>query len=296
MTDGAPAPSFSDASAAMQAALVNANADTAPPVVEATPVVPTVETTPVEGTPTVPADATTTPVEFNLDGVDLSGLSEADLTKVKNAVLRQQDYTRKTQEIAPFRKFVEEAGSDLEHVRKSVDFVNRLENDPDFLRQVAQELQELASDGKAPGSSTEQPLVVPENTGLDPQFVKRLERMEAFEAEREQERINAGIVAEWETKIQTAENAVRESNPVYSDDDIKEIYDILPAHEFDFFKAQEHYERLRNRFETGVLGNKLNHPSAANPVNSGTGSTQAKEVTTIEDAARITRERLRQQA
>lgn len=287
--------SFAEASKAMVGALEQANADAPVAPVEATPTPQApVEATPATETPAAPA-VENVPNVPSLDGVDLSGLPEDVAKKIQDGFLRQQDYTKKTQEIAPYRKFIEEAGTDLDQVRKSVEFVNRLENDPDFLRQVAQELQELASDGNDPGSSTEQPLVGNENTGLDPRLVKDIAELRDWKAAQEQERINAAIVADWEEKIQTAENAVRESNPVYDDDDIAEIYNILPAHEFDFFAAQEHYEKLRNRFETRVLGKKLSHPSAANPVSGGTGSTVPKATNSIEDAAAATRERLRQQ-
>lgn len=287
--------SFAEASKAMIGALEQANADAPVAPVEVTPTPQaTVEATPATETSVEPA-VEQVPNVPSLDGVDLSGLPEDVVKKLQDGFLRQQDYTKKTQEIAPFRKFVEEAGTDLDHVRKSVEFVNRLENDPDFLRQVAQELQELASDGNDPGSSTEQPLVGNENAGLDPRLAKDIAELREWKTSQENERVNAAIVAEWEETIQTAENAVRESNPVYDDDDIAEIYNILPAHEFDFFAAQEHYEKLRNRFVNSVVGKKLAHPSAANPVSGGTGSNVPKATNTIEEAAAATRERVRQQ-
>lgn len=287
MPDGAP--SMAEASAGFAAALADASVE-APAAVEATPEViattPNVETAPTE-VPETPATES-----FNLDGVDLSGLSEADLAKVKNAVLRQQDYTKKTQEVAPYRKFMEESNADLDKVRQSYDFVSRLENDKEFLAQVAQELTDLAKGDVV----TEQPNATLEAPSSDPNLVRTVNELNEWKANQVREAENAEIVRQWEVKIQTAENAIRESNPSYGDDDIKALYDILPAHEYDMFAAQEWMEKYNNALINRTLKPKINHPNAANPVNAGALSTSPKDVTTFEQAAAITRERLRQEA
>lgn len=279
--------SLADASKAMADSLA-ANTESAPPV-EATPTI-TPEATPPnpEGTPeVVPAT-----VEHSLDGIDLSGLPEDVQKKLRDGFLRQQDYTQKTQEVAPYRKFLEESGTDLDTARKSIEFVHRLENDPDFLRQVAQELQEYASTGNTPGTP-EQPLVAPENTGTDPNLVNTVAELAEWKAEQQREREHAAIVAELETKIQAAENAVRESNPTYTEKDITEIYGLMAANEHDFFKSQAQFEAMRHYFVNQQVNPHLNHPSAANPVNSGSLAGQPKEFKTFEDAAAATRERVR---
>lgn len=283
--------SLADASKAMADAL--ANTESAPPV-EATP---TPEgTTPAAVTPDAgtPVEAVETPV-VSLDGVDLSGLSEADQKKVRDGFLRQQDYTQKTQEVAPYRKFLEESGTDLETARKSIEFVHRLENDPDFLRQVAQELQEYASNGNSP-VDPEQPPVAPENTGTDPNLVNTVQDLAEWKAEEQRKREHAALVASLEEKIQAAENAVRESNPTYTEADITEIYGLMGANEHDFFKSQAQFEAMRNYFVNQQLHPHLNHPSEANPVNSGTLAGQPKEIKTFEEAAAATRERYRVQS
>lgn len=282
--------SLADASKAMADAL--SNTESAPPV-EATP---TPEgTTPVAETPAAvaPVEAPAV-VEYSLDGVDLSGLSEADQKKVKDGFLRQQDYTQKTQEVAPYRKFLEESGTDLDTARKSIEFVHRLENDPDFLRQVAQELQEYASDGTPVNS--EQPPVAPENTGTDPNLVNTVQEIAEWKAEQVREREYAELVSGLEENIQKAENAVRESNPTYTEADITEIYALMGANEHDFFKSQAQFEAMRNYFVNQQVKPHLNHPSEANPVNSGTLAGQPKEIKTFEEAAAATRERYRVQS
>lgn len=281
--------SLAGASAAMAEAL--ANTESATPV-EVTPIV-TPEATPATNVAETPGEAPV--VDYNFDGIDFTKpLTPEEVQKVKDGALRQQDYTKKTQEVAPYRKFIDEAGGDLDHVRKSVEFVNRLENDPVFLRQVAQELADLAKDENT--NVTEQPPVATENTGTDPALINTVAELAQWRAEMAAEKENAVIVAQWEEKIQNAENAVKASNPTYTDDDITQIYKLMPANEHDFFKSQEQYEALRNMFVNGAIKGKLNHPSAANPVNSGTGATQAGKYNTIEEAAAATRERMRQTA
>lgn len=287
----ADAPSFAEASAGMQAALETANTEVAPTGVTETPPIqtpipgaPNTEATPVAETPPV------TPNANPLDGIDLSGLDPEIAKKISDGFLRQQDYTRKTQEIAPLRKLVEEVG-DLDKLRQSYDFVTRLETDPDFLAQVAQELQEYS---KKPASTEQPPTALETPQGSDPDLSRRVERIEAFEQRLEQERINAELVKDWETKISTAEQAVRASNPAYTDKDIGIIYDrFLPATEYDFFKAQEAYEEVRNYFVNEMVRPKLNHPNEANPVATGSLANSPKDINDFAAAAAATRERLR---
>jgi hypothetical protein len=290
----ADAPSLADASAATVAALTTANTDVAPTGVTNTPPIETPIVPTVPNVETPPATETPTPETINLDGIDFSQpLTEADVKKIQDGFLRQQDYTRKTQEVAPVRKLVEEVGGDFDKLRQSYDFVNRLENDPDFLAQVAQELQEFA---KAP-KPTEQPTPALETPqGTDPDLSRRVERIEAFEARMEQERANAELVKDWETKISTAEQAVRASNPSYTDKDISIIYDrFLPATEYDFFKAVDAYEEVRNYFVNEMVRPKLNHPNEANPVATGSLANSPKDINDFAAAAAATRERLRMQ-
>jgi len=286
----ADAPSLSDASAAMAASIAEANSDVAPSGVTNTPPIEG----PIPGAPNTEATPTETPQVTQtdvptLDGIDLSGLDPDVAKRISDGFLRQQDYTRKTQEIAPLRKLVEEVG-DLDKLRQSYDFVSRLESDPDFLAQVAQELAEYAK------TTPEQPATALETPqGTDPALVKTVNELNEWRATQEQERINAELVQDWEVKIQTAEDAIRASNPAYTDADIDVIYKLLPAVDYDMFAAQETMEELRNRFVNDMVRPKLNHPAAANPVDTGSLANSPKDINDFAAAAAATRERLRVQ-
>ncbi len=281
-------PTMADASAGLAAALESS--EQAPAVMETPEVTPT--TAPPAETPAT--ETVYTPP--SLDGIDFTQpLTEADIQKIQNGFLRQQDYTQKTQQVAPLRSFLDEAGADLADVRQSYEFVQRLQNDPEFLAQVASEMQEYVPGKVTPQTAettTVEPIEVP--VGADPVLARQVADLNAWRQEQESARENAKIVAQWEEKLTSAEQAIRESNPSYSEEDIATIYDIAPKHEWDMFAAQTQFESLRNRIINEALGGKLNHPAAANPVGSGTLATQPQEVRSFEDAARATRERMRQ--
>lgn len=292
------APSMADAAAATVGALTSANADSGAPApggnvgqLEATQV-------PTEGNaPAATETPATTPTVPSLDGIDLSGLEPEIAKRIQDGFLRQQDYTRKTQEIAPLRKLVEEVG-DLDKLRESYDFVTRLETDPDFLAKVASELQEYAKPNAAvtpvtPEQTPTAQLEIPQ--GADPDLIRTVQSMNNWIQAQEQEKANAVIVADWEAKISQAEGAIRESNPAYTQDDIDTLYELLPANEYDMFKAQEQMEKLRNKFVNATLKPHLNHPNAANPVATGSLANQPTEIRNFEDAAKATRERMRHQ-
>lgn len=288
MPEGENAPSMEGAKAALESALVAANNDggTEGNVPAAT--IPAVEA-PAPATET----AVETPVVNNLDGIDLSGLDPAIAKQIQDGFLRQQDYTKKTQEIAPLRKLVEEVG-DIELLRQSHDFVQRLENDPDFLAEVATKLQEYAP-AKEPSTTEVAPVEKVEiPQGADPALIKSINELNEWKQAEQQKQINAELTNQWQEKIQTAEDAIRASNPSYTQSDIDLIYELLPGKEYDMFAAQEQMESLRNRFVNEMVNPKLKHPAEANSPATGSLTTSPVDVNDFAAAAAASRERFRQ--
>lgn len=242
---------------------------------------PEAGTTPGEVTPAVTSE---TPA-LTWDSVDLSVLDPATAQFVKEHGLRHSDYTRKTQELADQRKQIEQFG-DVETVQQAMEFVQNLQ-DPDFLKQLNADITAHLSGGEpAPQASTSDQ---PTSPGLDPAIQSRLDRFDEFLAMQDHEKQQAELQNQLQTKLQTAEDAIKADNPSYTQDDIDKIYSLVPAHNYDLFAAREQYEDMRNYFTTALVGKKGQFPDAANNFRSDSVVHQPKEILTLEDAKEATR-------
>lgn len=237
------------------------------------------------GTPDAPA-ADTTPPPLSWDSIDLSVLDPTTAQFVKEHGLRHSDYTRKTQELADQRKQFEQFG-DVETVQQAMEFVQGLQ-DPDFLRQLNADITaHLAS--STPGTTP--PALTPDqptSPGLDPAIQSRLDRFDEYLAQQEHSRQEAELVTQLQSKLQTAEDAIRADNPSYDQATIDKIYERLPAHNYDLFAAREAFEADRNYFTNMLVGNKDKFPDAANSVRSDTLVTQPQDMNTMEAAKAAT--------
>lgn len=280
------APTFAGAAAATRA-LFDAPDTQAGAIPEPTQQAPsqTPVNTPDAGT--TPEVATTETPALTWDSIDLSVLDPTTAQFVKEHGLRHSDYTRKTQELADQRKQFEQFG-DVETVTQAMEFVQNLQ-DPDFLRQLNADITAHLGgtnppDGQ-PQASTPESMTSP---GLDPAIQSRLDRFDEYLAMEEHKTQQAELQNQLQTKLQTAEDAIKADNPTYTQDDIDKIYSLVPAHNYDLFAAREQYEEMRNYFTTALVGNKGTFPNAANSVRSDTLVTTPVDMNTMKSAKEAT--------
>lgn len=236
--------SYEDAVAALEG--TGTAAESAPTPESAAP-----QTSPqgVDAGTTAPTQAQpVTPDSFT--NVDPSQLSPQEQTRYREM---QADYTRKTQEIAQQRQQFEAIG-DPERAYQAIQFVDALENDPNFVVQVHQQLSEaLQAAGMSPAQADQaaaqelqsnmQGQGTYEEDGSDSQLAKEVAELREWRNEqelRETERMLAG-------QIQQAEMFIRQNHPEYTDQDIESVYERAFAYGGDLIQAETAYANERQR-------------------------------------------------
>lgn len=175
------------------------------------------EVAPVEQAPVAEASAVET-------GTNLSESSTFDINSVPEELrpqvqelldgsMRQADYTRKTQEIAPIRSLIEQSGMSVEDAQQALAFAQSL-NDPAALQDLYTKLQDHF------GNETET-----EDAGnVDPrdrQIGDLSSRLERFE--------KAQAMTQAETALTTATTAVKESYPDFESEDMTRVEQLAIA-------------------------------------------------------------------
>lgn len=231
-----------------------------------------------EGTTATPAPAaqpdgatdsfTKTDLNSLLEGVTDPAARQAIEAAYKSF---QGDYTRNMQQIAPWRQFAE-AGIDPAVAAQSLEFVQALETDPQFVQAVhAQLSQALESAGLTPQQASDEAARQIQSgeafqDGEDDSLSREVAELRAWKEEMEQAQVQQTLMAE----IQRSEMAIRQANPHYTDTDIEKVYELAFAHGGDLAAAQASYEALRQQFITGYVEQKgaanAVTPSAAVPV------------------------------
>jgi murein tripeptide amidase MpaA len=223
-------------------------------------------------------------------GFDPSTLPE-DLQSVYRSM--QGDYTRKTQEIAELRRQYEsfsEAGVDPDSALQAVGFLQALNTDPDFARQVAAQIeQNVGAPNASEGFSGE----TSENSnesyeGLPDSLAKELEEMRAFREEMLVQQQQAEVMAQLEHQ----EQQIRVANPHYADEDIESIYSLAYATDGDLEAAAEQYHQMQQRLLSNYLQNKQ-VPAGATPAPSGPSSTPMREFKSVDEAHKAAMEVVR---
>lgn len=192
---------------AAAAALAAANADEVAPV----------EVAPVEQAPVVEApavDAGTTETD-SFTNIDISGLPEELRTQLEDARKSMQaDYTRKTQEIAPVRKLMEESGMSLEDAQQALSFAQSL-SDPAVQRQLYETLH--TSFGEEPATELD-PNVDPRDQQIE-QLSTRLETWEQRQA-----------MNDARATLAEAQQAVKSAHPDFTDADLTRVEQLAVSH------------------------------------------------------------------
>jgi hypothetical protein len=161
------------------------------------------------------------------------------------------------QTIAPYRQLAE-AGIDPNQAIESLQFMQALETDPDFVVAVHQQLsQALEQAGLTPAQAAQEAARQIDSgeafgTEEDNPLANEVAELRAWKEEMESAQVQHTMMAE----LQRAEMAIRQTNPTYTDGDVERIYELAFAHGGDLMKAQASYEALRQNFITGYVDQK----------------------------------------
>lgn len=199
----------SDAAAAEALAAAN-NGDSSP--VEAAP-----EQAPVVAAPENTVDAGTTPTES--PSFDINAVPEhlrSQVQEFMDGTMRNADYTRKTQEIAPIRQLVEQSGMSVEEAQQALAFVQNL-NDPAQLQALYDNLRNQF-DPQGQEGYEEGEEVDPRDTQLK-DLSTRLQRFETAQAQTEA--VNS---------LNSAVSSVKTAHPDFQDADMQRVQQLAVAH------------------------------------------------------------------
>lgn len=169
------------------------------------------------------------------------------------------DYTRKTQEVAPWRKAFDGVDIAPDEARTMIDFYNNLNSDPEFAMSVYEQL------GEALQPFREQS-VIPSNepsSEVDPTSAKLSELEQKIKQFEEIQRFNAGAA-----ELQRQEMALRSMHQDWKDEDMTAVYEIAQAYDGNLLKAGEAYVELQNR----IIASYLSSKGGVNPAVASAGS------------------------
>lgn len=244
---------------------------------------------PVEASDSVEMGGDNPDVE-SFTGFDPSLLPE-DMQQVYKSM--QADYTRKTQEIAELRRNYEsfsENGVDPTEALEAVSLMQRLNNDPEFAAEVAQNIQSRLEELGFNSQTVEDTPVV-DNTsyeGLPPELQAELQQMRQFREELMMQQQQQEIL----TELEAAESTIRTANPDYNDSDIEAIYSLAYSTNGDLLAAQEMYHGIQQRLLGSYLQAK-SVPHGATPAPSAPSSTPHKDFSNLDEAHKAAMEAVR---
>jgi hypothetical protein len=148
-----------------------------------------------------------------------------------------------------------------------------MNNDPDFARNVSQEIQSRLEEL----GYTNDPVVedTPVNNGyegLPPEVARELQEMRQFREDMMQQQEQQQVLQE----IEAAEQTIRTLNPTYSDNDMDAIYSLAYSTNGDLMAAQEMYHQIQQNLLGSYLQAKT-VPHGATPAPGGPNSVPAKD-------------------
>jgi hypothetical protein len=200
----------------------------------------------------------------------------------------QADYTRKTQEAAPFRSLAEQFGElDATELAQAVETYQTLQ-DPSAWRQLHSELTEQLTTmgvplGEAQSIAAEQvtteqtaqandprailsQLQDPEYAPLRSAFEGMFSELDSFKQEQQRAREQAqeeAAVQAMTSEIKRQENLLRTSRTDYTDDDFTAIYELSPVYGGNLIEAAKRYDSmLESRMERYIASKTA---AAGNP-------------------------------
>jgi hypothetical protein len=277
---------FDDASAALSAA-ANAPEPGSAPAPETS--------TPAPVTPEVDAGTTETPDSFT--NIDPNLLPPELQAQYRNM---QADFTRKSQEIAETRKAFD--GLDPERARQSVEFINALETDPNFVLSVHGQLTEAL---QAAGYSPEQAAQVAAETiteeapslGADEDYVDpaisglsaELNELKAWKEQQEAERYEQNLASH----LQRQEMGIRAADPTLSEPEIDRIYELAFAHGGNLEAAHKSYSAWKSDVVGAYVNAKSTQASGAGvPDSTGFSNDTPPRFASLDEADKAAKQHL----
>jgi len=187
----------------------------------------------------------------------------------------QADYTRKTQEIAPYRQL-----GDIDQVQQAIGFLDALANDPQTQYQLYSALNQhlggiglIEEQGNAnvptPGAEfTEPEYGLDDDEYTDPHIaelerrVQELDQWRNVQLQTQQQEQAYSQIGDY---LSNQEQNIRQSNPAYKQEDMDAIYHLGHATQGDLFAAQKMYEEMKQRVMGSYLDQKGSVPAGVSP-------------------------------
>lgn len=282
---------FEDAKSALSEA---ANA----PESSSTPAMDAVRGTSGEAPSTPEVDAGTTGSESD----SFSNIDPSTLSPELQSIYRQMqgDYTRKAQETAELRKQFD--GIDPNQARQSIEFINALETDPNFVLNVHAQLTEaLVQAGYTPAQAQAAAAEavqshVDDSLGDeeygDPatsQLARELEELKAWRANQEAVQYEQNLAA----RLQRQEMGIRAADPTLREPEIDRIYELAFAHGGDLEKAHQAYSAWKADVLGSYIDAKSEIPNVQMPDSTGHSQEPPKQSFTLDEGYDMAKEYLR---
>lgn len=180
--------------------------------------------------------------------IDINSLPEEVRTYAEQLHRQLQgDYTRKTQEAAPWRKIGQDFGISPDEAQQALGFVQSL-RDPEVQRELYTRLSEQF-DGSA--DAEQLPFGADESGYVDPrdrQLQELQTRLERFEQQQ--------AYAAADAELARAETVIRQSNPDFQDADMERIQRIALSMGGDIMAATESYKGWQQEMLSSYLQRK----------------------------------------
>lgn len=194
------------------------------------------QATPVSGVEGATAPDSFTSIDPNQLPPELSGVYKS----------MQADYTRKMQEISPYRSL-----GDIEQVQQALQFTQALQSDPNFAVQVHNELATMLQQGGFLQNEGATPPVEhqPQADDLGGDFeednplAKEIQTIKEWASRIEAERQESA----YEAHLDKQEAFIRSQHPGYADDDMQAIYQLAFAYGGDLVQANQAYQAMQSR-------------------------------------------------
>lgn len=189
--------------------------------------------------------------------------NQLELTPEAQAYLEQRerdmqaDYTRKTQDLAEQRREAEQA----------LQFIEALNSDPNFALQVHQTLSQAL---QSQGYSVEQANALAANELQDrgqneweyedDPYMAKIQELEQWKAQQEQRIAEAEAASRIDSQI----SVIRQQNPTFDDNDLRDILSMGFAFGGDLMKASDAYKSINQRSVERYMAQKASVPASLN--------------------------------
>lgn len=196
----------------------------------------------------------------------------------------QADYTRKSQETSPWRKIGEDLSVDPESTRQAVEFIQRINTDPEaaiaFHNQLTQNLSQHGFldnedyyEDEPENNAVEEGWDGDEDEDIPTHVSERLDRLDNWITDQEQAAYDASIMNE----IEREESYIRQNNPDYGDKEIELIYSLAPSTQGNLIEAEKQFKNFKQHLLTNYVAKKGSvNPGLTSPGVTGTAEAPPK--------------------